>query len=106
MTNSMTNGGALPSTPSADAITDELIAELRALDDACGHKANQYHRVITLISACILSGVNAGAQIIEAIAQAGFTKRYVGLQLSKGLGTDPARHWWTKDAEGRYELLA
>jgi len=106
MTNSNPLGGALPLIDPANDLPDELIAELRGLDDACGPKANKYHRVITLISACILSGVNTGTQIVEAITQAGFTKRYVGLQLSAGLGTDSARHWWTKDADGRYQLLA
>jgi hypothetical protein len=106
MTPSTTNDRALPPSRLPSAIPDGLLAELMALDDACGSSATQYDRVITLITASIDRGANSGPQIVEAITQAGFTKRYVGLQLSKGLGPDPARHWWTKDADGRYELLA
>lgn len=58
-----------------------------------------------LITECIGRGVNSGAQIVEAIAQAGFNKRYVGILRSGGVGTDPVSHWWTKDAEGRYQML-
>lgn len=82
-----------------------VFRRLRALDADCGPDANQYDRVIVLIAACIEEGLTEGKRIVGAIARLDFDKKFVGIQLSKNVGNDPARHLWRKLDDGTYALF-
>lgn len=78
---------------------------LRALDAACGPDANNYDRVVVLISACIEEGITEGKRIVGAVARLQFNKRFVGMVLTKNAGNDPGRHHWKRLSDGTYRLF-
>ena len=67
-------------------------------------KCNQPDQVVTLIKACIESGVDTGPEIVSTVSGLGFVKRYVGLILNKSAGSNPERHEWVRGADGRYRV--
>lgn len=61
-------------------------------------------QVVTLIKACIESGIDKGPEIVSTVSDLGFTKSFVGLMLGKSAGRNPERHEWVRGADGRYRL--
>lgn len=65
---------------------------------------NQPDQVVTLIKACIESGIDEGPEIVSTVSDLGFDKSYVGLMLRKSAGRNPERHPWVRGADGRYRV--
>jgi hypothetical protein len=85
-------------------ISHELLDELRTLDAACTQEASKHSRVIVLISACIVSGIDTGPQIIAALGELGFNRRHAGIVLHSEAGSHRGAHRWQRTADGRYRL--
>lgn len=83
---------------------NEMFARLRELKSKL-EKLPQDMQVITLIAACIKEAIHKGTRITGIVAHLGYDRRYVGMQLNGGKGTDPTRHYWEKDEKGEYQLL-
>jgi hypothetical protein len=66
--------------------------------------SSQYDRVVLLIAEAIRCGTLKGSTIVRTIADLGYNRRYVGMQLSKNEGADPERHHWFKGSDGHYHL--
>ena len=65
---------------------------------------NQPAQVVTLIKACIESGIDKGPEIVSTVSDLGFDKSYVGLMLRKSAGRNPKRHHWVRETDGRYRV--
>ncbi len=89
-----------PSDSSA-ALFDRLRDLIHACDDTSKHD-----QAIAVITACISEGVNTRPRLVGAMRHLGFDYRHAALTLNNGTGSDPERHRWQRDAEGRYSLLA
>ena len=82
--------------------TEILLADLRALDIACGQGANKHDRVIVLIHACIDAGCNTKGAIQEALGQLGWNLPHAMIVLSKSTGNNPSLYRWQRDEAGIY----
>ena len=65
---------------------------------------NQRDQVVTLIKACIESGIDKGPEIVSTVSGLGFAKSYVGLILNKNAGSHSERYQWVREADGRYRV--
>lgn len=79
------------------------LEELRDALIASG--SNKAEQVILLITACIEGEINTGSEIVSAVSDLGFDKRYVGKQLSTNAGSNAEGYHWYRDADGDYRLL-
>ena len=76
----------------------ELHAKL--IDSGC----NLNDQAITLIEACIESGIDRGPAIVRAMSELGLNKASVGAQLKHNCAKSPDRCQWFKAEDGRYRL--
>lgn len=67
--------------------------------------ANLNDKAIVAIGICIGNGINTMNHIVGTLARHGFKNGHVGSILSKSTGTDPDRHFWSRDENGRYQNL-
>lgn len=87
------------------AETDATFRRLRHLKASLrGVNANE--KAITLISACILEGMNERKRILPAMEKLGFDWDHAAAILRHGTGPDPARHRWYCDEGEIYTLHA
>lgn len=76
-----------------------FFVDLRALQRACGFKADKHSTGIVLISACIDNGVNTRARIVGVLRKLNFKESHVVALLRDGTGGDPSnRRWWIDEA--------
>jgi hypothetical protein len=80
-----------------------FIERLRQLVREAG--PSKHDQAIALISACILQGLNARAQIIDLGMTLGFNRKHIAIQLIEHTGNSPERHRWSVDTNGKYALL-
>lgn len=88
-----------PSSPPEDQLLDGL----RKLKASCG--ANKHVQALTLISACIMGGIDTRAEIVSLLDRLDMNTSHVAMQINKHTGTNTERHYWSVDGEGRYALL-
>ena len=81
---------------------ETLLADLRALDIACGTGANKHERVIVLIHACIDAGCNTKVAIQQALGRLGWNVRHALIILSNSTGNNPDLYRWQRDEAGIY----
>jgi hypothetical protein len=81
---------------------ETLLADLRALDFACGKGTNKHDRVIVLIHACIDAGCNTKEAIQEALRLLGWNLQHARIILSSSTGNNPNLHRWQRDEAGVY----
>lgn len=92
-----------PSPSSALRDTTAIFRRLRQLKkDLRG--ANKHDQATTLISACILEGMNTRVRIVRALVQIGLNQSHVVIMLDEGTGSDPGRYHWQRDPGGSYSL--
>ena len=65
---------------------------------------NKQEQVLTLIEAYLGDGASVGSDIVRTISELGYDGRFVGIQLSKSAGSNPARYLWKKSEDGTYCL--
>ena len=81
---------------------ETLLADLRALEIACGTGANKNERVIVLIHACIHAGCNTKGAIQQALGLLGWNVSHALIILSKSTGNNPTLYRWRRDEAGIY----
>lgn len=89
------------SSKSEDA---KVFQRLRWLKRTLGEKPNKHDLAIMLVSACILEGLDRRSRIVGALRTIGLDQAHIVLTLKHGTGSDPVRHRWELDHEGRYHL--
>lgn len=82
--------------------TEALLADLRALDTACGEGTSKHDRVIVLIHACIDAGCDTKETIKETLGQLGWNIQHAMIILSKLRGDNPDLYRWQRDEAGVY----
>lgn len=65
---------------------------------------SQPDQVTTLIVACLEEGMTSGVEIVKTIADLGYNRQFVGLQLGVNTGSNPDRYRWCRTSEGEYRL--
>lgn len=100
MTNTHQDSAA--ASPAHDSSIAAIFDRLRGLMAACG--SNKHDVAIALISACIEEGVDTGPRIIGTLRRLELNPGHAARMLKEGTGSDPARHRWQRDEEGRYSL--
>lgn len=91
-------------TPRSSPQNDQSwFAGLRKLIADCG--SNKHDQATVAIIACISEGVNTLPRLRGVMKALGFDAKHFGLIVSTGKGSDPNRHYWNVDANGRYYLL-
>lgn len=93
---------ATPPAACSSAEAKAVFARLRALAADCG--TNKHDVAIALITACIIEGWDTGPQIIGTLCKLGLDRRHVAILLKESAGTNPDRHFWRRDGDGRYSL--
>lgn len=78
------------------------IESLRLLIEHLGNEGTKHDRAIIAICEAIRLGINTGPEIIAAMHDLGFNKQHVGILLHEEAGSDPQRHHWWRDENGRY----
>lgn len=73
-------------------------------DALVASKCGQPDQVTTLIVACLEEGISSGVDIVKTIADMGYKRQFVGLQLSVNAGPNPDRYRWHRTSEGNYRL--
>ena len=63
------------------------------------------HQAIVAITVCIGERVDTLKAICEVMARLGFKTSHVAAILKTSTGSDPARHYWSKNEAGHYHLL-
>lgn len=91
--------------PSLSVTSCSGFARLRGLLASFGPETNKHERVLVLISACIVEGMDTFARIIGALVRLGFNRKHVALLLKEGTGNSAEQHRWRKGADGRYSLI-
>ncbi len=83
-----------------------LFDRLRTLRDELKETTpNKNDQAIVLIAACILGGICRGPNIVSALVYLGFSNVHAGATLHRSTGSNPQRHKWCRDSDGRYRLL-
>ncbi len=78
------------------------LAALHKMLTASG--ASKPDQVITLITACIESGIVAGPMIVSTLAELGYDARHVGIILNRNSGPNAALRDWYRADNGDYRL--
>ena len=65
---------------------------------------NQPGQVIVLIEACLGEGISVGSEIVQAVSELGYDRRFVGIQLRTNAGRNRDRYRWVRSKEGTYRL--
>ena len=73
-------------------------------DALVASKCNQLDQVTTLIEACLDEGMSSGSEIVRTIADLGYNRRFVGLQLHVNAGAKPDLNRRYRSSEGEYQL--
>lgn len=73
-------------------------------DALIASECNKIDQVTTLIEACLDAGISNGPDIVKTIADLGYNRQFVGLQLGVNAGSNPDRHRWYRTSEGEYRL--
>ena len=85
-------------------LTDTFFRRLRQLWFDCGEGVSKHEEARVLIRACMEEGLVNGKRIVGVLAHLGFDRRHAGLTLGSLCGSNPARHDWWRDENGRYHL--
>lgn len=83
----------------------DMFDDLQKLIAVSGN-SNRHELVNILIQACLSEGIDTRSEIIASITPHGFKSSHIAIVLKEDAGTDRARHWWHRDALGRYHILA
>ena len=73
-------------------------------DALVASECNKLDQVTTLIVCCLEEGISNGPDIVKKIADLGYNRRFVGLQLGVHAGSNPDRYRWYRTSEGNYRL--
>lgn len=79
-----------------------LIERLRRMKQSCEACMKSKHdRVFTLVLCCLDEGINTMGTILTVLEAIGFNRKHVALIVREWTGSNPGRHRWWIDAEGR-----
>jgi hypothetical protein len=78
------------------------LENLRLLVEHLGTAGTKHDRAIIVIGETIRLGIGTGPAIIVTLNELGFNKQHVGILLHEETGSDPQRHHWWRDGNGRY----
>lgn len=82
---------------------DDFLKTLREVERACG--SNKNDRLVTLIVICIESGVDTMSNLIGVLRLLEYHPRHVAKIVKIWTGSNPDRHYWTRDSSGKYYLI-
>lgn len=90
-----------PATVSPDEREAQL-DRLRAMKRSCEAKGdNRNECVITLVWCCLDDGTDTIGGIVSLLGKSGCDRKHVAALTRACTGSNPARHFWSSDAEGR-----
>ena len=82
----------------------EITRELKELSEALALAGvNTNDRVITLIDACLIDGIDTRGGILTALESLGYKRGNIMPILNKGTGSSPGNYRWLKQPDGRYQ---
>lgn len=82
---------------------DDFLKTLREVERACG--SNKNDRLVTLIVICIESGVDTMSNLIGVLRLLNYKPRHVAKIVKIWTGSNPDRHYWTRDSAGKFYLI-
>lgn len=99
----------MPATDQPHGKTSEemeaIFADLHAALQGFPPDANKHDRAILCIGICVENGIDTMSSIVSTLMKLSFNNGHVGAVLKNNTGTNPARHLWSRDSDGRYRSL-
>lgn len=83
----------------------EIFEDIRQALRGLPKNANIHDRARLSIGICIENGIVTTGAIIGVLMKLDFSNRHAAAILTGSTGTDPVRHFWTRDENGQYRNL-